>query len=371
MNKKPYFTRIYPIVFLLVIFALSVTTILRLPYRTLKLKTFRSDMNNLMNKKITCHSRWIDLFGLFQLILGKHELDDFKVIKDSLGMLHQQPIDRTEEELQAYADNLSEICCHSIEQGADFLYVQAPHDLIEEKTKFCAGFETPSNEHVDKFLALVSQRNIPMLDSRKLFSDWQAEEIFYKTDHHWRVEAAFHTAESVLKRVGKRMAPADEFRTLSFPNVFLGSLGVKAGKYFAGMDDFNVYIPTFDTQYQVYNDYSDGRKLTQSGDFSEVFLNRELLEASYLNKYNTLIYGADKKSVIVNLNQEKDGILLIVADSFGRAIVPYLSLAFSKTIYVDPQTGRYDEGILALIGEVKPDLVLVLFNGRSPYIQIR
>lgn len=53
--------------------------------------------------------------------------------------------------------------------------------------------------------------------------------------------------------------------------MFLGSLGVKAGKYFAGMDDFNVYIPTFDTQYQVYNDYSDGRKLTQSGDFSEVF----------------------------------------------------------------------------------------------------
>ena len=228
MNKKSYFTRIYPIFFLLVIFALSVTTILRLPYRTFKLKTFRSDMNNLMNKKITCHRQWIDLFGLFQIILGKYELDNFSVIKDSFGMLHQQPIDRTEEELQTYADNLFEIYLQSIEQGADFLYVQAPHDLIEEKTKFRAGFETPSNEHIDKFLELVSQRNIPVLDSRKLFGDWRAEEIFYKTDHHWRVEAAFHTAESVLLRVGKRMAPADEFRTLSFPNVFLGSLGVKA-----------------------------------------------------------------------------------------------------------------------------------------------
>jgi hypothetical protein len=371
MNKKPYLTRIYPIFFLLVIFALSVTTVLRLPYRTLELKTFRSNVNNLINTNITCHRKWIDLFGLFQIILGKHEIDGFVVVKDSFGMLHQQPINRSEEELQAYADNLFEIYCHSIEQGADFLYVQAPHDLIEEKTKFYAGFEPPSNECIDKFLKLISQRNIPVLDSRKLFSNWRAEEIFYRTDHHWRVEAAFHTAKAVLQRVGKRMVITEEFRTSSFPNSFLGSLGVKAGKYFAGMDIFNIYIPTFETQFNICSDYSDGRRLIQSGDFSEVFLNWELMESSYYNKYNALIYGADKKIDIVNLNREKDGILLIVADSFGRAIVPYLSLEFSKIIYVDPQTNRYDEGILTLIEEVTPDLVIVLFNGRSPYIQIR
>lgn len=120
-------------------------------------------MNNLMNKKITCHSRWIDLFGLFQLILGKHELDDFKVIKDSLGMLHQQPIDRTEEELQAYADNLSEICCHSIEQGADFLYVQAPHDLIEEKRNFVPDLKPLQTNTLISFLHWFRKEIYPCL----------------------------------------------------------------------------------------------------------------------------------------------------------------------------------------------------------------
>jgi len=71
-----------------------------------------------------------------------------------------------------------------------------------------------------------------VLDSRKFFSNWRAEEIFYRTDHHWRIEAAFHIAEAVLQRVGKRMVITEEFHTLSFPNSFLGSLGVKAGKYF-------------------------------------------------------------------------------------------------------------------------------------------
>lgn len=370
MRVNNFLIRIYPIVFLLIVFGLFISTIFRMPIRTFKLKTARNDVENFMDNNITGHSSWIDLFGLFQRILGKHEIDDFTVIKDSAGMLHQQPECRTNDELERFANNLTEIYHHLADQGIEFLYVQAPNDLIEEKTVLLAGHKPPSGESIDNFLEMISQRGIPVLDARILFNKWRPDEIFFRTDHHWRVEAAFCTASSILASVGKEMAPTEEFQILYFPNTFLGSLGVKAGKFYTGMDSFTVLIPTFDTHFQINNEYSDGKKMFKSGNFSEVLLDLELLESGYLNKYNTLIYGADRKTEIINFNREMEETLLIVADSFGRAIVPYLSLEFYRTIFVDPQAGRYDNGVLTFIDEVKPDIVLVLFNGRSIFIPI-
>ena len=114
---------------------------------------------------------------------------------------------------------------------------------------------------------------------------------FYKTDHHWTTRTSFFAAEDIIEELNAcyhlGLNQNDQYFNLSnyhkqvYNNSFLGSEGIKAGKYYAGKDDYEVLWPQFKTQFR-YRQYVDHKKiLDRTGDFYKAFIDETRFEVLY------------------------------------------------------------------------------------------
>ena len=213
-----------------------------------------------------------------------------------------------------------------------------------------------------------------MLDIRKELDD---NLEFYKTDHHWTVGSAFLAAQSVVKSLNtnydleldEEILQQDKFRELVWENSFLGSMGIRTGKYYVGKDDFTMLEPTFETDLTYKHFINAELEKEKEGDFVEAFVDLTILDdPDYNNKYNACLNGGYVENIIVN-HQKPDGLkTLIVSDSFARPMVQYLSLCFGETRYLDPQEGRYNDSYIQYMRDFQPDVVVIMYSG--DYVEV-
>lgn len=333
------------------------------------------------NENIVAKSKWITLYGGSQRALLKHEINHFEVIKDQDGFLHMPVTELDADTLEAYSDNLDYFAKTCQENGIPFLFVMAPSDIIEGKTTMANGFSDASNYNNDRFLQLLAKKRIPYLDSRTLIADMPLEDIFYKTDHHWALPACFKTFSQIITTIAENsnlnLDPNRYYQNINnytckeYPNSFLGSRGIKVGEWYTGKDSFQVFVPQFETDFITSYYISEKKQWEKTGDFWQTMIQEDILnDCLYYNKYNAFLDGSGYENRIVNNLSSNHYRCLLIADSFGRQMVPYLSLCFGETVYLDPQIGRYNESYTSYIEEYKPDCVVVMFNGLSTYIPI-
>ena len=130
----------------------------------------------------------------------------------------------------------------------------------------------------------------------------------------------------------------------TYPKWHLGSNGQRTGMSFAGIDDFDLILPTFETS------ISDGSK---EGRFEDIVVNQEVLAKKDLASrytYDSVLWKTlgDFK----NNKSENDKKILVVTDSFGRAVNPFLIMSYNEL-----RVGNAD---YETIRDYKPDAVIIL-----------
>lgn len=256
--------------------------------------------------------------------------------------------------------------------GADVLYVQRPMKFIEGKDALPYGMNIEYNKQYDLWCNRINQLGIDVVDLRKTLGQHLE---FYKTDHHWTVESSFYAAGDVVAKLKvdnvltqpevSEYFNRNQYILKSYGKCFLGSEGVKTGEYYVGMDNFNILIPKFPTNFS-YKHYISGelQKDTQ-GTFCKAFVDEAILkDDSYYNKYNACLYGGYVENIIQNNNLQTGQRVLLISDSYARPMTMYLSSAFSEVYYLDPQEGRYNDSYIAYIKKVKPDIVIMMYTGK-------
>lgn len=253
-------------------------------------------------------------------------------------------------------------------QGAKVLYVQHPMKYISGVDKLPYGLQIEYDVQDDYWCERFVESGIPVLDLRESLGD---NLEFYKTDHHWTVESSFYAAKDIVEKLNENGTleyntgafDIENFDIEHYEKAFLGSEGVKTGKYYVGKDDFNILVPNDRYSYS-YQHYVDGEKQTdKEGSFKECFVDEELLkDGDYNNKYNACIYGGYVENIIHSSNNSGKKLLLI-SDSFARPMVPYLASTFSEIRYLDPQVGRYNDSYIEYIKTYKPDIVVMMYTG--------
>lgn len=107
----------------------------------------------------------------------------------------------------------------------------------------------------------------------------------------------------------------------------MGLRGQRTGRYYAGIDDFDLIIPNFESSIQR----DDG----MVGNMQDIVIDMSPLEEKeYTSRYTYDFVLRGSFGHYVNLNSENDIKVLIVTDSFGRAVTPYLMMGFSEISYV-------------------------------------
>lgn len=314
----------------------------------------------------------LDIFSITQRCLGKREVRNFEVLKDKDGTLYLQGNDGEVdfEFIEAIADEYEMIYKETEKYGGNFIFVQCPYKNVEQAKDLKSYSSDNMEESEDYLLQLMRDRNIPVLDLR----EYAECKYTYKTDHHWTVESAFNASSIITREIDKayKMGLADSefygnmenYTAVTYEKCFLGSIGIKVGPYYTGRDDFTVYNPKFDTDFDFKHYINDELSFEYTGDFWNTFVNQEMLEDSkYNNKYDANMHGAYAESVIINNQASNNYKGLLITHSYGRSMGQYFCMNFKELRYLDPQRGRYNGDYIEYVKSYQPDVVVLMYNG--------
>ena len=166
--------------------------------------------------------------------------------------------------------------------------------------------------------ALVDVQYVDLISVLEQHTD---EDIYARTDHHWMALGAYYAAQELCKVAGADFATLDTFTQKSFDG-FLGS-AVKA----FGVKELEKYPETF-YWYEPAREYT-AHYYTQKYKYS---FSGSLFSTS--KSYLKFIYG-DSYAVRVETGVNNGRKLLVIKDSYGNAMIPFLIEGFEEVYVVD------------------------------------
>jgi hypothetical protein len=263
--------------------------------------------------------------------------------------------------LSAYSDSIASFSAYLKKRGIPLLFVNAfcKPDLSE--CGFLRGEQDGLNPSVDAFLAKFKERSVDVMDLRAVAyaEGCSIAKMMYRTDHHWTTEGGFYAASKIIARiceilgceVDSSVCDIGCYELTVYPRAHLGSYGRRVGPYFAGIDNYSLIEPRFETQLQ-----RDG----VAGSFSDLILDKTALEhPDFWNRDTYDDTTGRSLGNFVNMRSKNDVRLFVIADSFARAVNPYLILGFREVQYMyNKLSGSLTK---EYIEQYKPDAVILLY----------
>lgn len=317
---------------------------------------FETDVATTFFKKF----QFVNVNGAIRNILGQREMHG--VVKLNNGYLHSPIAYVDDTTLQGYADNLSDFNFYLKERGTDLVFAVPPYTSGKYDPQLPEGIVDYGNDDVDRLVEYIHLTGVDIIDFREtMYEDGiNHYDMMYRTDHHWNTAAGFYAYEYLEDyiinatdcKVDKRVSNLDNYTIKTYREWHLGSRGRMTGRYFAGIDDFNLYIPNFDTTIQ--------NEEGVVGSMQDIVINMEpLSDKNYLTRYTYDSVLGDSLGHYVNLDCDNDIKILFITDSFGKAVAPYLMMGFSELLFV------YEGDLFTItpdyIESYDPDVVIMLY----------
>lgn len=164
--------------------------------------------------------------------------------------------------------------------------------------------------------------------------------LYYRTDHHLTMQGSYLLYQSIAESLGFTPLPESEFSKRSFE--FYGTSYGSSGLMLTKPDSLEVW--TADSNSDIAVTTIDGGKETaHSG-----MIDESCLEDGVVDRYAAYLYSNHGITVIENPNAE-GGTLLVLKDSYGNAIVPFLANHYSRIVMLDV---RYFNSAMPLPSEL-------------------
>lgn len=343
------------------------------------LAVFAANIESGVMDNLTRSGEMIDLNSLVLRATGTTVIsrENYSVLVTDSGMLMEDREYVSDEEIKQYAENVSALYAATQEIGASFLYVAVPGKGYEEEyPNDVVNFETAN---YDRMTQALQERNIPLLN---LWEEMASEglpdtEIYYATDHHWKTFAGFWAFGKICERMHDDynfeydafFTAIDNYDTVVYEDAFLGSLGKKAGRWFAphGVEDLTLIIPGFTTDLFEERPFEGEFR---SGSFSETVFYTEILEQKNFHlkdPYYVYLRGNYRLQIFKNNLQHEGKRILLIRDSYACTVMPYLALVSSEIHSSDLRRYLiYDFNVVEYMRELRPDYVIVLYNSVYP-----
>lgn len=345
--------------------------------------TNQSDVKKLISKveetadgELLCKINFIETYGYIQKLLGKSEIDNFTYGKDKKGYLNYASFYREDDpNLKEYAKRIRRLKQSLESKGTKVLFINPPEKYVPNISVFDKGFPiNDTNKIQDEFLLYLHNNDVETLDLRKtiLESGLPYEKLFYKTDHHWTVEAAFLAFRALVadmeSRYGVKLDPKGFYRDLNNYNKYcynqsmLGSMGRNSGINYSGLDDFTLITPKFQTNLLWEAEDVDGDKKHKEGSFEESILQLDLLSSSEIysiSKYDTYIEAINPWDKITNNNNTHGLKILCIRDSYFSPTLSFLAPLCSEIHMIWPLATSNRVDIEKYLAKYKFDYVFI------------
>lgn len=311
---------------------------------------------------------YINLNGLMARIMGQRYVNEIVLMDNGhLATYRESHVD-----IQPAIAQMTKLYQKQTEKGKGFLFVMTPMQISKYDPQMPVGYQKETyNADADLFIRKLTENHVPVLDLREKMYEQGIEykDAFFKTDHHWRPQTGFWAYGEIIKRLEEmRLIPKvdpfytnpDSYEFRLYKDLFLGSSGRRTGQYYAGVDDFHLIVPKFETNISLK---IPARKVDCSGRFEDTIYNKRLYEKVdffNLSPYAAYEYGDNAFSCWRNERAPIKKRAIFMGDSFGNISFPLLSLCISDCDEFDMR--HYKGDFAEHYNSFDPDFIIVLVN---------
>lgn len=277
-------------------------------------KDFNTTYEDYVNDQFIFRNGWIDIKSRCEYALGKVENNSIIYGKDNylfekISNVDQVKFENNYQSLKKFMNKFADKAYLMIVPGSYQIYqelVPAYAPLVNQK------------EYIDRIYEIAGyDRTVDLL---ALYNEKKGEYIYYRTDHHWTTLGAYYAYGELMEAMDLEAASLDNFGDSVQVNDFLGTFYSKAKNYNV-VSDILYYYEKPDVILEI-----------------DSIRYASLYDYSYLNtrdKYSFFLRGNNGLSIIKNENNEDDRKTLIIKDSFGNSLSPFLTASFNEIHVMD------------------------------------
>lgn len=192
------------------------------------------------------------------------------------------------------------------------------------------------------------------------------EYLYFKTDHHWTALGAYYAYTAFAQSHGWTPTPLSSMTKKTNTTAYQGSYATWEGKELFKKEPFKSVFDTVDVYYptkaHTCTVYYLPSEISQVGSATVTYKSCVFGSKSYL-----AFLSGDRARIEITVpeNGGEDGpTILVLHDSYGSAMIPYLTEHYGKIVAVDPRhfMTLYKQPIQDVLGSYEFDEILFLQN---------
>lgn len=196
--------------------------------------------------------------------------------------------------------------------------------LIEPQN--LAKMRCANQDDIIRFLHDQMDESIVKVDTYAALVPHNDEYIYFRTDHHWTARGAYYAYVGICEALGYEPVPLEACEEWD-QGEFEGSLYWKA-PYPKKLkrDTLIAYVPKANLELRT-------RSLSNEGTVRPLI--QDMTERSINVKYSAFLFGDNPLVQVTNYDLPDGPVALVIKDSFGNALVPFLAQNYSKVYAMD------------------------------------
>ena len=303
-------------------------------------KTYTLSIDNILATNLIFDNSWNEAYAKIYNALGKNEENGFNYVRDKDGKLYQGNFFNTSDlSPKEYALRIKRLEQVAAERGAKVVVLLYPTQYNEKWSNGYYGM--PYNDYnaiAEEMVCYFRYYGIEHIDYMQTYlsRDMKVTDIFYRTDHHWRVEVAYdgfcelvnYLNEKFNAKLDTYYTDINNYNVETYEDVFIGSQGRDAGVSYVGLDDYTFITPKFETRYKyTYTNRGEGEYVCEGSMENTLISKKYLDEDDYYEKdmYSSYLGGIRLKEHIENKMNEDGLKVLFLRDSYSSPLATFFS----------------------------------------------
>ncbi|WP_339289269.1 DHHW family protein [Paenibacillus sp. FSL E2-0201] len=321
----------------------------RLTWDNLLSHTYAEEAENFVTDHFPFRAKWVWVKSAVEQMRLQQENNGIYKGKD--GYLFEKFDAPDYTKVQQYAAAVKRFAAKNLEAKTTFLLAPTSVGLYNERLPWLAPVY--SQAEVNQKIADEVSDSLTFINGFDVLTPHAAEDIYYRTDHHWTTYGAYLAYLAYAESMGWQPLSQSEFEIETVSDSFLGSYHTRS--QFIGV------VPDSIQEYKPINDVSTKMHIVDTGETLTSMYNPSYLTKK--DKYSYFLGGVHALMKITSqldpkeVKQEK---LLVIKDSYAHSVIPFLTQHVPEIHVIDIR--YYNGSISEYMAQNDIKDVLMLFN---------
>lgn len=308
---------------------------------TLSTGKFMTEFEKYCNDQFFARDTWVGLKANAELAVGKRENNKVYVCKDDTLITRFDAPDQ--KRVDTNTDYINQLVANA---GVPVYLSLIPGQATIWADRLPGG--APNADQKAIIDGIYAATDAITYDTYQGLWDHRAEEIYYRTDHHWTSLGAYYGYTALMSALGMDSVPLDDDSKTVVSDHFYGTTFSSSGVRHVKPDSIWTYVP--DPGVEVTSWFTGKPE-------AGALYHPEKLDIK--DKYTYFMGGNQSLAVIKNPNVQGPKIA-IIRDSYTDSLVPFLTAHFSEIHLIDL---RYNKNsVPQYIADNDIDMALVLYS---------